>query len=120
MEFVLNFIQPAADYEKNALPENLGPGIQAWKLYMEAMGAQGVLRGANRLVPFGATTVRVRQGVRQVQDGPFADSKDLLGGYVVIDVPSLDEALLWAARSPSSQTGATEVWPVMAMNPPAA
>ena len=92
MEFVLTFIQPAAEYEKYSSAEHGIANLQAWKLYMEAMGAQGVLRGGNRLVPSGATTVRVRNGERQVQDGPFADSKDLLGGYVVIDVPSLDEA----------------------------
>jgi hypothetical protein len=117
MEFVLTFQQPAHVYETNADPVTGPPALQAWKLYMDAMAAEGVLRGANRLDAFGATTVRVREGKRQVQDGPFADSKDLLGGYALIDVPSLDEALQWAARSPSSAVGSTEVWPVMAMGP---
>jgi hypothetical protein len=53
--------------------------------------------------------VRVRDGKRQVQDGPFVETKDLLGGYVVIDVASVDEALKWAERSPSSLVGSTEV-----------
>lgn len=115
MEFVLTFLQPQATYELNADPVKGPPALQAWQLYMQAMAETGVMRGGNRLDAFGATTVRVRNGQRQVQDGPFADTKDLLGGYVVIDVPSLDEALKWAERSPSSLAGSTEVWPVMAM-----
>ena len=115
VEFVLTFQQPAQVHESYADPVKGPPAAQAWKLYMDAMAAEGVMRGGNRLDPFGATTVRVRDGQRQVQDGPFADTKDLLGGYVVIDVPSIDDALKWAARSPSSMAGSTEVWPVVAM-----
>ena len=115
MEFVLTFQQPAEVYETNADPVTGPPAMQAWKLYMEAMAAEGVLRGANRLDPFAVTTVRVRNGQRQVQDGPYADTKDLLGGSALIDVPSLDHALQWAARSPSSAAGSTGVWPVIQM-----
>jgi hypothetical protein len=73
------------------------------------------MRGGKRLHALSGTSVRMRNGQRQVQDGPFADSKDLLGGFVVIEVPSLDEALQWAARSPSSLVGTTSVWPVNPM-----
>ena len=117
MEFVLTFQQPAAVYETNADPIKGAPEMQAWRLYMDSMVEAGVMRGGNRLNAFAATTVRVREGRRQVQDGPFADTKDILGGYVVIEVPSLDEALKWAERSPSARHGSTEVWPVMAMGP---
>ena len=55
----------------------------------------------------------IRDGKRQVQDGPYADTKELLGGYLIIDVPTLDDALLWAERSPSSLSGSTEVRPVL-------
>lgn len=113
MEFVLTFNQPLAIYEINADPVTAPAGLQPWRLFMEAMKAEGVLRGGNRLNVFDATTVRVRDGQRQVQDGPYADTKDLLGGYVVIDVPSLDEALKWAARSPSSLYGSTGVMSVI-------
>ena len=115
MEFMLTFQQPAAVYERNADPVAGAPALHAWKLYLEAMEAAGVIRGAQRLDPFSATTVRVRDGQRQVQDGPFADTKELLGGFVVIEVPSLDDALQWAALSPSSHAGSTEVRPVVAM-----
>lgn len=117
MEFVLTFQQPAEVYERNADPVAGAPAMQAWTLYLQAMQAAGVVRGIQRLDPFGATTVRIRDGQRHIQDGPFADTKELLGGFVVIEVPSLDEALQWAARSPSSQAGSTEVRPVLAMRP---
>jgi hypothetical protein len=53
-----------------------------------------------------------RDGARSIHDGPYADTKELLGGYLIIDVPSLDDALVWAERSPSSAVGSTEVRPV--------
>ena len=118
MEFVLTFVQPAAVHEVLADPVKGPPLMGAWKSYMDAAVAGGVMRGGNRLAPFSTTTVRMREGKRQVQDGPFADTKDLLGGYIVIDVPSLDDALNWAARSPSSLNGSTEVRPVMVMQAP--
>ena len=119
MEFVLTFQQPAEIFEANLDPVTGPPNLQAWKLYMEAMAGAGVLRGANRLEQFGPTAVRVRDGKRQVQDGPFADTKDLLGGYAVIDVDSIDEALKWAERCPGSAVGVTNVWPVRKMPSPA-
>lgn len=115
MEFVLTFNQPAAVYESNMDPVTGPPAMMAWKAYMDEMAAAGVMRGGNRLSPLSATTVRVREGRRQIQDGPFADSKDLLGGYVVIEAASLDDAIGWAAKSPSSLTGSTEVRAVMPM-----
>jgi hypothetical protein len=117
MAFVLTFHQPAEVYETKADPLRGAVPMQAWRHDMDAMAAAGVLRGGNRLDAFGATSVRVRAGQRQVQDGPFAETKDLLGGYVVVEVPSLDEALKWAERSPSSAVSATDAWPVMAMAP---
>lgn len=62
-----------------------------------------------------ATSLRIRGGKRQVQDGPFADSKEQLGGFFIIDVPDLDAALEWAARCPSASTGGVEVRPVLLM-----
>jgi hypothetical protein len=55
----------------------------------------------------------VKDGQRQVQDGPFADTKEQLGGYVIIETPSLDTALEWAARCPAAAQGAVEVRPVL-------
>ena len=67
--------------------------------------------------PDTATTVRLRDGKRHVQDGPYADSKEQLGGYFILDVPGLDVALDWAARCPAAPDGSVEIRPVMAMQP---
>ncbi len=118
MQFVLTFHQPLAEIERHEHPADGPPALEPWKAYMADLVAAGVMRGGNRLAPpWTATTVRIRGGERQIQDGPFAETREIAAGYVVIEVPSLDEALQWAARSPSSSTGCTEVRPVAA--PPA-
>lgn len=87
-----------------------------WSAYAKALVDAGVFVGGQGLQPVTtATTVRVRSGHRQVQDGPFAETKELLGGFFVINVPNLDAALEWAARCPSSADGSTEVRPVLEM-----
>ena len=81
---------------------------------MGAMQAASVMVNGHGLQPpHTATTLRMSGGKRQIQDGPFADSKEQLGGYFVINVGSLDEALEWAARSPTAATGAVEVRPCL-------
>ncbi len=112
MEYILIYRQPAEIYEINRDPIKGPPNLAVWQQYLDAMGGAGILRGMNRLEALSGTSVKVVNGKRQVQDGPFADSKDLLGGYVIIDVPTLDEALRWAELSPSSKTGFTDVYPV--------
>jgi hypothetical protein len=88
----------------------------AYRAYSEALRAAGVMVGGAALQPpRTATTVRQQHDKRQVQDGPFADTKEQLGGYFVIDVPDLDRALEWAARCPSASTGAAEVRPNLTM-----
>jgi len=82
----------------------------AYRAYTKALRDAGVMVGGAGLEPpQTGTTVRVHDGKRRVQDGPFADTKEQLGGFVVIDVPDLDRALEWAARCPSASTGAAEV-----------
>lgn len=115
MEFVLTFNQPIDEIERHEHPVHGPAAMEPWKAYMGALGEAGVMRGGNRLAPpWTATTLRSRNGVRQVQDGPFAETRELATGYVVIEVPSLDDALHWAERSPSTATGSTEVRPVAA------
>ena len=83
--------------------------------YSQELAASGSLVGANQLQPSDtATTVRVRSGETVVTDGPFAEAKEVLGGYYLIDVASLDEALEWAAKIPSARYGGIEVRPVVA------
>jgi len=87
-------------------------GVAAYTAYTEALGAAGVLKGGTRLQPTSAaTTVRIADGKSQVLDGPYADSKEQLAGYYVIDVPDLDAALSWAARNPGASHGIVEVRP---------
>jgi hypothetical protein len=93
----------------------------SWMAYIGALNQSGVAVSGHGLQhPHTATTVRLRGDQRQVQDGPFADTKEMLGGYYVIDVPDLDEALAWAARCPAALTGSVEVRPVMSPPPQAA
>ena len=85
----------------------------AYSAYSAEMRAAGVLRGGAELKPtHTATTVRVRQGKPITTDGPFAETKEQLGGYYLIDVPNLDEAVKWAAQCPAANGGSVEVRPL--------
>jgi hypothetical protein len=87
--------------------------LGAYKAYMEAMAKAGVLRSSGGLQPTSAaTTVRVVDGKTQVLDGPYADSKEQLGGFHIIEAPDLDAAISWAARSPTALHGVVEVRPL--------
>lgn len=93
--------------------ERTGPYWDAWNVYVNALYKSGiVLRGDPLQPPAAATTVRLEGGKRLVQDGPVSAAKEQLGGYVVIEVPDLETALSWAARSPAASNGAAEVRPV--------
>jgi hypothetical protein len=90
--------------------------VAAYGAYTEALKKAGVLAGANRLQPTAsASTVRVTDGKSKVLDGPYAETKEQLAGYYMIDVPDLDAALSWAARCPGASFGAIEVRPVWTM-----
>jgi hypothetical protein len=79
----------------------------------DEMRAKGQYLGGNPLQPVSmATSVRVRAGKRLLTDGPFAETSEQLGGYMLIDVPSLDEALAAAARGPVAAVGTVEVRPI--------
>ncbi len=92
------------------------PDGPAWGAYTKALIEAGVMRGGNALHPgHTATTVRLENGRRRVEDGPYADTKEQLGGYYLIEVPDLDAALYWAERNPAAASGAVEVRPIMTM-----
>jgi hypothetical protein len=87
--------------------------LGAYKAYMKAMEDAGALKSSRGLKPSSqATTVRVVDGKSQVLDGPYADSKEQLGGFHIIEAPDLDAALSWAARSPTALYGIVEVRPL--------
>lgn len=88
--------------------------IQQYTDLEEEMTAAGVSYSGNALQPVStATSVRVRDGRSKLVDGPFAETKEQLGGYYVFDCPSLDEALKWASKIPSARYGTIEVRPIM-------
>jgi len=87
--------------------------MKEYSAYSEAMTKAGVMREGAPLQPtHTATTVRLRDGKTLKTDGPFAETKEQLGGYYVIDCKDLDEALGWAAKCPSARMGSIEVRPV--------
>jgi hypothetical protein len=86
------------------------PYLGAWRAYYKALVDTGVYAGGDALeVPESGTTVRIEEGKRRVQDGPYADTKEQLAGVLVLELPSLDAALDWAARCPAASAGAVEV-----------
>jgi hypothetical protein len=88
----------------------------AYGAYTEAMTKAGVIVGGERLRPTAsASTVRVADGKTKVLDGPYAEAKEQLGGYYMIDVPDLDAAISWAARCPGASHGTMEVRPIWPM-----
>jgi len=101
---------------QSASQESVGQTIAAYAAYTEAMKKAGVHVGSDRLRPStAASTVRVANGKTQVLDGPYAETKEQLAGYYMIDVPDLDAALSWAARCPGAAHGTMEVRPIWAM-----
>ena len=88
--------------------------MQEWFTYTEDMTAKGAFVSGEPLQPSEtATTVRVRNDETLTTDGPFAETKEVLGGFYIIDVDDLDAAIEWAARIPSVPYGSVEIRPVM-------
>jgi len=94
--------------------EQMAQAMAAHGAFGEAAGKAGVYLGGEGLQPTtAATTVRVRDGERLLTDGPYAETKEQIGGYYLLECKDLDEALTWAAQIPEAQFGAVEVRPVM-------
>jgi hypothetical protein len=90
--------------------------MASYGAYSEALKKADVLLASNRLKPVAtATTVRTTDGKTEVLNGPYADTKEQLGGYYLINVPDLDAALSWAARCPGASHGKVEIRPIWAM-----
>ncbi len=82
--------------------------------YTAALATAGVLRGGSELAPVSsATTVRSRGGKLVCTDGPFAETKEQLGGYYLIDCANLDDAIAWAGKCPAADTGSIEIRPLV-------
>jgi hypothetical protein len=104
---LLHYAEPA---EGELTEEAMAAGRAAFDAYGRALASAGVLVGADILEPSSATTtVTLRTGDLQVQDGPFAETKESLAGVFVIDVPDRDAAIGWAEKCPAAQWGVVEV-----------
>ena len=90
-----------------------------YRTFTESIAKSGHYKGGNALQPTStATTVRVRSGKRSTTDGPFAETREHLGGYYLVDAKDLDEAIGLAERIPGAKTGAIEVRPILPMPMP--
>ena len=101
MHYMLQFYENPEERAKHNDPAQVEAYFAGWTAFIGTLAQSGAMVSGNGLLPPDtATTLRVMNGTRQVVDGPFADNKEILGGYVILDVPDLDAALDWAARVP--------------------
>jgi hypothetical protein len=115
MQYLLTIYADESGFQKMTKAEQ-EQGYAGYMAYSEALKQAGALKGSNRLQPIAtATTVRVANGKPQVLDGPYADTKEQLGGYFLIEVADLDSAISWAARCPGASHGVVEVRPIWGM-----
>lgn len=111
MKYAICIYETKADFDQRSSPK--APEYwAAWKAYAAALG-QTLTGGACLQGVTTATTLTIRNGKRQVQDGPYAETKEQLGGFMLIEAASLDEALDWAAKCPAAASGKVEVRPVV-------
>ena len=117
-KYMLLFYAAEADEKER---EQRDAELPAWFQLTDSLREAGLLLGADRLHPVeSATTVRVRDGETEITDGPFAVTKEYLGGYFLLECADLDEALEQAARVPLARYGSVEVRPVAEVASPVA
>jgi hypothetical protein len=121
MQYMMTFSEPNSELAKRNDPAQAPAYWAAWMNYIGELSQAGIVVSGNGLMPPEmGTTLRLRNGKRQIQDGPYPDTKEHLGGYFIIEVASLDVALDWAARAPCAEAGSVELRPVMPPPPQAA
>ncbi|HYL19944.1 MAG TPA: YciI family protein [Burkholderiales bacterium] len=112
MEYMILIYNDERSYG-SATEAQLKAMYQEYGAYTQDLIKAGVMRAGSELKPVAtATTVRVRGGKVLTTDGPFAETKEQLGGYYLIDVPNLDEAVKWGSKCPGAKTGSIEVRPL--------
>jgi hypothetical protein len=116
MQVALIFHESPADFADRDDPDRAGAYWGAWRGYVAALTEAGVLRGGNALLPpASGTNLRLRGGVRQVLDGPYPETREQLGGLLVVEVADMAEALRWAETCPCAPTGTVELRPILPM-----
>ena len=112
MNYTILIYETPAEFALRKDPERMKTYWPEWPKYTKALIDAGIfVGGAGLEPPATGTTVRIRGGKRLVQDGPYAETKEQLGGYYIVNVPSLDVALDWAAKCPAAPLGSIEVRP---------
>jgi hypothetical protein len=113
MKYAVLFYLPPEELARRAGPdaEAFWSGYRAYHLAL--VEAKAIMGGEALADPSTAKTVQLVRGRRQVQDGPYADTKEQLAGFMLLDAPDLDAALEWAARCPGASAGSVEVRPLM-------
>jgi hypothetical protein len=113
MEYLLLIYDSEADFAKMNEAE-LGAMLQEYGRFTQGIQQTGNFRAGKQLQPVStASTVRIRDGKRQVTDGPFAETREQLGGFYMIEAKDLDEALAIAEKIPSARAGSIEVRPLV-------
>ncbi|MFK7917661.1 MAG: YciI family protein [Ilumatobacter sp.] len=113
MKYALLLYDNEANAHDFGTPE-MDAEMQQWFEFTADLDAAGKHLGGEALNPVAtATTVRVRDGKTITADGPFAETKEALGGFYLIEAENLDEAIEWAAKIPSAPSGSVEIRPVM-------
>ena len=112
MQYMLMLYSEEAGWGKMK-PEEQQKWMAAYCEYYKELSKAGIFKGTGRLQSSAtATTIRVQNGNTEVQDGPYAESKEQMGGYFIIDVPDLDAAIEWAKKCPAAGHGTVEVRPM--------
>jgi len=120
MNYSILIYETPKDFATRADPQTQQAYFASWPPYLKALKDEGVfVAGAGLQPPDTATTMRFLNHQRLVQDGPYADTKEQLGGFVIISVPDLDTALEWAARVPRTPGRVLEVRPALPPTPSA-
>ncbi|HEY2676554.1 MAG TPA: YciI family protein [Steroidobacteraceae bacterium] len=113
MQYALLIYESPDAFSKRQDEHDEEPYMGAWRSYYKSVVDAGIYLGGQPLdIPETGTTVAHPGGKRQIQDGPYANTKEQLGGFMLLELPSLDAALDWAARCPAAIYGAVEVRPL--------
>jgi hypothetical protein len=113
MKYLLTIYNDESGFAE-ATPEDIQQVMAAYDAFSREVSEAGAMLGGEGLSPSStATTVQVRDGQTLTSDGPFADTREQLGGYYLLECRDLDEAIGWAAKIPGAQNGTIEVRPVM-------
>jgi len=122
MEVTMRYLLLIYTEESSEMPPQDEPDkvMGEYWAYEKAVGEAGVKQAGEALAPSAsATSLRVKEdGERVVTDGPFAETREVLGGFYLVDVPDLDAAIDWAAKCPGAKYGTMEIRPIMEFDPP--